>query len=110
MTTTTKTAEDREAEAMICRTMIDQIGRMNLLAISGGRVRRVGDVTMALPVRYGYSVEVEYVWGRDTYDVRRVFTRGAKRWVKGTVTDVYAEEVGEIAYRASCYLDEGFGN
>jgi hypothetical protein len=93
----------------ICHTMERQIGRMNILAISGGRVNRVGYTTLSFPVASGYSVEVEYVEGRDLYTVSRVFTRGAKRWIKGEVTHVYAEDLGEVAYRASCFHDGEFG-
>lgn len=93
----------------ICRTMEQQIGRGNILAISGGRVNRVGCTTLTFPVTSGYSVEVEYVEGRDLYTVRRIFTRGAKRWTKGEVEGVYAEDLGEIAYRASCFCDASFG-
>lgn len=93
-------------DATVCQTMLEQIGRMNLLAISGGRIKRTGDTTLVLPVYYGYSVEVEYLAGSDTYTVRRIFVRGMKRWVKGEATRVHCDELGETAYRASCYLDE----
>lgn len=86
--------------------MIGQIGRGNILAISGGRTHLVGDGHIVLPVRYGYAVEVIYDAGSDTYTVCRTFTRGTKRWVKKQWTNVYCDEVGEIAYRASCYLDD----
>ena len=84
-------------------TIALQVGRMNLLAISGGRIaaRPTG---ITLPVRYGYAVTID-LHANDTYVVRRVFTRGGKSWIKQEWTDVYADEVGEIAYRASCYLD-----
>lgn len=113
-TTTTTTTEGTTTMTTdyhlgICHTMERQIGRMNILAISGGRVNRVGYTALSFPVASGYSVEVEYVEGRDTYTVRRVFTRGAKRWVKGELADVYCDEVGEVAYRASCFRDGEFG-
>ena len=80
---------------------VAQIGRMNLMSISGFRViRRPTGVT--LPVSSGYSVTVD-LDGNDTYVVRRMFKRGAKVWIKGEQSDVYAEDVGEVAYRASCY-------
>jgi hypothetical protein len=87
---------------------IAQIGRMNVLAISGGRssVNAVGD--LVLPVGSGYSVEIAYDFS-DTYTVRRVYTRGMKRWVKGEVSEVFCEEIGEVAYRASCYMDDWAG-
>ena len=96
-------------ELQIFRTMERQIGRVTIRAISGGRVNRTGYTTLSLPVAYGYSVEVEYVEGRDLYTVRRMFVRGAKRWIKGEVTHVYAEDLGEIAYQASCFRDGEFG-
>ena len=82
-------------------TTLAQIGRGNVLAISGGRFRQEGDV-LVLPVAHGYSVEVE-LDPSDTYTVRRVFTRSGAPTVKAEVTDVYCDEVGEMAYRASCY-------
>lgn len=94
----------------ICHTMERQIGRMNILAISGGRVKRIAETTLSFPVGSGYSVEVEYVEGRDLYSVRRVFARGLKQWIKGEVTHVYAEDLGEIAYRASCFVNVDFGS
>jgi len=93
----------------ICHTMERQIGRMNILAISGGRVRRCDYTTLSFPVASGYSVEVEYVEGLDLYTVRRVFVRGAKRWIKGEVTHVFCEDLGEVAYQASCFRDGEFG-
>lgn len=75
-----------------------------LLAVSGGRVRPT-PLGVSLPCGYGYSVEVDYLAGRDLYDVRRVFTRGGKRFVKGEVTHVYAEDLPETAYRAGMFRD-----
>jgi hypothetical protein len=81
--------------------LLAQIGRMNLLAISGCRVsRRENGIT--LPVSNGYSVEVDLA-PDDTYTVRRVFTRSGRRWVKGERTGVYAEDVSGAAYYASCF-------
>ena len=100
---TTDTFTDCEA-----RTLAQQIGSGNIMAISGGRiqVRRTG---ITLPVHAGYRVTVDLA-GNDTYTVRRVFQRGGKTWVKGEMTDVYAEQVGETAYRASCYVNVDFGS
>jgi len=89
-------------------TLLNQIGTMNILAISGGRKRLVGE-TLILPVASGYTVEIEYARGSDTYTVRRVFTRGVKRWIKGQVEYVYCDQVGEVAYLASCFKDDEFG-
>jgi hypothetical protein len=84
--------------------IVSQIGRGNVLAISGGRVQG-RDTGVTLPVAHGYKVTVDYT-ASDTYTVRRVFTRGARQWVKKEWTDVHAAEVGEAAYQASCYLDD----
>ena len=84
--------------------MIRQIGSMNVLAISGGRIRRSTDgLTIRLPVGYGYTVVVTYDEGSDTYTVTREYKRGSKVWDKGTRENVYCDEIGEIAYRASCF-------
>ena len=81
--------------------LLAQIGMHNVLAISGGRiVKRETGVTM--PVGSGYSVSVDLA-PNDTYTVRRLFTRAGKVTVKGEWTDVYCEDVGELAYRASCF-------
>lgn len=84
-------------------TTLAQIGLRNVLAISGGRVAMMGD-TLVLPVRYGYSVEVD-LDPSDTYTVRRVFTRNGVRVVKGETDGVYCDMVGEFAYLASCYRE-----
>jgi hypothetical protein len=83
-----------------------QIGMMNILAISGGRVihRSTG---ITLPVSSGYKVTVDLAAG-DTYTVRRIMTRGTKTWIKGEVNDVYCDMVGEMAYQASSYKSYSF--
>jgi hypothetical protein len=81
--------------------LIGQIGTRNILAISGGRVG-VRSTGVTLPVSNGYSVTVDLDWS-DTYVVRRVFKRGAKIWIKGEQRDVYCDQVGEVAYVASCF-------
>lgn len=78
-----------------------QIGGMNLAAISGGRVLGIAD-GIELPVSNGYRVRVQLT-PADTYVVTRVFKRSGKEWVKGQRTEVYAEEVSETAYYASCF-------
>lgn len=95
------------------KVLLNQIGRMNVLAISGGRVTSVTDadgyvVRVELPVSYGYRVAVELGWD-DLYTVKREFVRGDKVFEKGYVEGVFCDDVGEVAYKASCYLDEGFG-
>lgn len=89
------------------RELLAQIGRMNVLAISGGRWSIADNGSVRLPVANGYSVEVE-LDPSDTYIVRRVFTRGAKRWVKGSIDNIYCDNVGEIAYEASCFRSYDF--
>lgn len=101
----TTTNEFRDCDT---QQMLQQIGRMNILAISGGRIIR-RDTGVTLPVGAGYSVTVDYNWD-DTYVVRRVFKRGAKIWIKGEQTDVYMDEVGEAAYRASSFRSYDFGD
>lgn len=89
------------------RELIGQIGEGTLWAISGGRVilRRTG---VTLPVRSSYVVTVDLA-ADDTYTVRRVFRRAGREWVKGEQAQVYCDEVGQVAYRASCYLNGPFG-
>lgn len=90
-------------------TTISQIGRMNVLAISGGRVKAIDEHTIELPVRAGYHVRVAYIPGSDTYTVSRIFRRAGKEWVKGQVDHVYCDELGEVSYQASCYVNVDFG-
>lgn len=82
------------------RTLVQQIGR-NIYAISGGRVYDSGHGVI-LPVSSGYKVVVDLMAG-DTYRVRRLFIRGTRVWLKGERTNVYFDEVGEVAYYASCF-------
>ena len=86
---------------------IAQIGRMNIFAISGGRIIR-RETGITLPVGAGYSVTVDLDWG-DEYVVRRVFKRGAKIWIKGERRGIYCDEIGEVAYRASCFRNGDWG-
>lgn len=96
--------EFRECDA---RTVVAQVGRMNVLAISGGRIG-VRETGITLPVAAGYSVTVDLDFN-DTYVVRRVFKRGGKVWVKGEQRNVYCDEVGEVAYQASSFRSYEFG-
>ena len=88
-------------------TLRDQIGRMNLLSISGGRLNVLNDDLVSLPVSHGYAVEVEYDSCLDCYTVRRVFRRGTKIWIKGEREHVYCDEVAQAAYYASCFRSYG---
>jgi hypothetical protein len=100
--------------------MLAHIGRINILSISGGRIEWLDDFTVKLPISNGYAVEVEYDRGWDLYTVRRTFTRRPKwtvdnpnpepvRKVKGEVTMVYAEDLGETAWRAHAFRSYEFG-
>ena len=91
-----------------------QVGRMNLMAISGFRWavvpvegERYDDVV--LPVSSGYRVRIS-LRGDDTYTVTREMVRGDKLFVKGVQPYVYCEEVGEVAYQASSYKSNDFGD
>ena len=86
----------------IRETIGRQIGFGNICAISGGRVYPI-DNGVEMPVSNGYSVRVIYDEGWDEYIVERVFRRGDKEWVKGRQDHVYCDELGEVAYRASCF-------
>jgi hypothetical protein len=101
-------AKADEARFAECDTdeLVAQIGRMNIFAISGGRVLRHSN-GISLPVSSGYWVTV-HLDGNDTYVVRRIMKRGPKTWVKGELANVYADEVGEMAYQASSYKSYGF--
>jgi len=86
------------------QTIIRQIGRVNILAISGGVVQRLPD-GLRMKVGCGYYVDVHYTPG-DDYTVERVFIRNGVVTSKGAETRVYAPEVGETAYRASCFRND----
>ena len=93
--------------------MIDQIGRMNIFAISGGRVgvtkNNQGEtVEVELKVGKGYRVSISLGWD-DTWIVSRQFVRKGVVSDKGTLTGVFADQVGEIAYKASCFVNVQFG-
>lgn len=106
METTTNT-ETRPADTA---TIVAQVGRMNVLAISGGRIEATYGTYngesfvdgIRLPVRYGYAVEVRLA-ANDTYIVRRTFTRSGSVSVKEERTEVYCDEVGDAAYTVSCW-------
>lgn len=83
------------------RTLVQQIGMRNILAISGGRVYDTGHGVI-LPVSNGYKVVVDLMAG-DTYRVRRLFIRGTKVWLKGERTEVYCEDLGTVARMAASF-------
>jgi hypothetical protein len=81
--------------------IVRQIGTLNVLSISGGRVGALSD-GIELPVSNGYRVRVRLT-PADTYTVERVLVRGGREFPKGTKTDVYCEDVSEQAYRAGMF-------
>src|SRR3954470_23224746 len=83
------------------KTIVRQIGTGNVLAISGGRIKALAD-GVEMPVSSGYRVRVT-LDANDTYTVARVMVRGAKEFPKGSKSNVYCDEVGEQAFRASCF-------
>ncbi len=112
----------QEGRPFNAKELCDQIGIMNIFAISGGRVLIDGatyneqDKTtqqVELPVAYGYRVRITLGWD-DTYTVSRVIVKNTKKGIseviKGTVEGVYCENLGEVAYQASCFRsNDAFG-
>ena len=98
---------------MIPQQTLQQIGVANMMAISGLRwsvtlVPGEHHPDMILPVSSGYRVRIGLM-ADDTYRVVREMKRGDKLFVKGVQTEVYCDEVGEVAYQASCYKSNDFG-
>jgi hypothetical protein len=88
------------------RTLLRQIGTMNLLAVSGGRTVWGYEDDLILPVKSNIDVRIQYVRGLDLYLVQRVrrIVRGARkgeRIIEKELTHVGAEEIGEVVYQAS---------
>jgi hypothetical protein len=79
----------------------------NFLAISGGR-KIIFRSTVFLPVARGYYVAISLT-AADDYKVSRIFVRAGKVSVKETFEGVFAENVGEVAYRASLFENVGVG-
>lgn len=75
--------------------IVEQIGA-HIWAISGGRVVAI-DGGVELPAGSGYRVRV-VLDPSDTYTVTRVFIRGGREFAKGDRTNVYCDEVGNVAY------------
>jgi hypothetical protein len=92
----------------ICKTMLKQIGAGNVMAICGGRYERSGPLSVRMQVGQGYYVEVTYVEGHDWYRVERQYKRNGTFHVKGAVEPVYCDQLGDIAYRASCFHNGPF--
>jgi hypothetical protein len=86
---------------------------MNILAISGGRVIVVKNndgetIEVELKCGAGYRVSIALGWD-DTYTVTRQYVRKGTVFNKGTVEGVYCENIGEVAYKASCFRSYEFG-
>lgn len=81
--------------------IVRQVGKMNILSISGGRVTPIKN-GIELPVSNGYRVRIELT-PMDVYTVSRIFLRSAQEFVHGVRENVYCDEVGEIAYRAGMF-------
>lgn len=89
-----------------------QVGRMNILAISGGRVIPLKNsegetVGVAYPVDASRRVEVILDYD-DTYTVSRIryITKGSEantEIVEYSTSGIYCDYVGEVAYSASCW-------
>lgn len=93
-------------------TLLRQIGGMNVRAISGGRWDTINTcegipIGVVLPSSTNRVVEIT-LGGSDTYTVRRYrqIVRGERRGediLEYEMNDVYCEQIGEIAFRASCF-------
>jgi hypothetical protein len=84
------------------RDLIPQIRFWDLAAVSGGRRAQINKYEAKFPVGAGYSVRVKLGF-MDTWEVERVFEREGKVWVKERWEDVYAFDVSDVVYKASCY-------
>ena len=93
--------ESHKGPVINSRTLLEQIGRMNWLAISGGRYE-VFNSTVFFPVSHGYRVAVTLT-AADDYRVTRILLRAGKISVKETFEGVYAENIGDVAYNASLF-------
>lgn len=87
--------------------LLRQIGLGNVFAISGGRVGVIKNndgetVEIVLKAGKGYQVCIT-LSGWDTWTVRREFVRSGVAKVKGVQEDVYADQVGEVAWQASLF-------
>lgn len=111
MTTTIQ----RQGRQLSATTLLVQIGLGNILAISGGRKSIItttddGDtyvIGVALPVSANRSVEITLDYD-DTYRVRRIrqIVNGKNKGheiIEAEQANIYCDEVGEVAYRLSCW-------
>lgn len=116
MTTYTMPLLDRQGRECDAAEIIRQIGKWNVLAISGGKWGMIREWTGGsefysigawLPCGAARMVEITLDFD-DTYRVRRVrrITRGTQKnsgIIEFEQVGVYCDEVGEVAYRASCW-------
>ena len=103
---------DREGRPCDLTELAHQLGRMTVLAISGGKCFTIhngeGDpIGLLLPCGNSRAVEVVLDWN-DTYSVRRVrlVTRGNETGavvVESEQSGIYCDQVSETAYQASCW-------
>ncbi len=87
--------------------LVEQIGRFNIVATSGGLVEQ-RETGVTLHVGNGYSVDVDLTF-LDLYTVQRIYTKNGHRFVKGVERNIYNDQVGDSVYRAGRYL-EPFGH
>lgn len=117
MKTITVAIADRQGRECSPTETIIQVGALNLMAISGGvwaPLRVLDDETnqyipigVVMPVNGSRNVEIILDWD-DTYIVRRVrrIVRGVDKHngvVEFEQRGVYCDQVGEVAYTASCF-------
>lgn len=90
-------------------TIMRQIGAATLLAVSGGRFQLPEPDRLRLPVACGYKVDVTYDAGSDLYEVARIWVRGDQTFVKDTLDGIYADQLSEVVWAASCFRNVPFG-
>ena len=90
------------------KEIVKQVGIFKIMAISGGRIA-FRDTGISLKVGRGYFVEIDLM-PNDTYTVKRVYQTKSKRIVKGVEDNIYCDQLGEVAYRASCFVNVSFGS
>jgi hypothetical protein len=83
--------------------IVRQVGRMNILAASGGKITGIIDGIELPDSRTAYKVRVRLT-PSDTYTVQRVFIRGGKEFLHGERHEVDPHELGEAVYYASSFV------
>ena len=106
----------REGRELDPKILLTQMGHMNVFAISGGRGSVINytdsegetyPIGVSFPVAQNRSVEVTLDW-TDLYLVRRI-RKVVSGQAKGSEVveaehyGVFCEEVGDVAYFASCW-------